>query len=152
MSAATQTQLPELSIALKPEQIPFISSGTEINLGVRTQREMTRAMEWFKAYASEDAFVGQLWFFCRFYIRKPPRGNNYGALDADALNMVLITITDILYLPAGKKFNSNPKNKDALLKLLEAEIQSNEASKQMHKEIGYEFNLRSTLFLPKSTA
>jgi hypothetical protein len=144
MSVATETtsDLPQISIAMKPEEIPMISSGTELSLAVRTQREMTRAREWFKNNSTEEAFVGQLWFFCRFYIRKPPRGTNYGALDADVLNMILITIADILASPQAAKFNSNTKNTDALMKILEAEVQSNDASKQMHTEIGRELRLR----------
>lgn len=144
MSVVTETtsDLPQLSIAMKPEQIPLISSGTELSLSVRTQREMIRVREWFKRFSTEEAFVGQLWFLCRFYIRKPPRGTDYGALDADVLNMILITIADILASPQAATFNSNSKNIDALLKILEAEIQSNDASKQMHKEIGREMRLR----------
>jgi hypothetical protein len=142
----TKTDLPTLSIAMTASQIPFIWSGTELDLGVRTQREMKNVYKWFKENATEEAFVGQLWFLCRFYIRKPPKGTNYSALDADALRMILNTINDVLHLPAAKTFNANLKNRDALLKLLEAEIQPNEASKQMHKEIGIDFCLISTLF------
>jgi hypothetical protein len=140
------SDLPELNITLQASEIPFLWSGTELDLGVRTQREMKNALEWLKANATESAFAGQLWFFCRFYIRKPPNGTNYGALDADALNMILITINDICFLPAGKTFSADPKNKDALIKILEKEIQPSEASKQMHKQIGNEFLIRSTWF------
>jgi hypothetical protein len=142
---AKMSETPELNIALKASEIPFLWSGTELHIGVRTDREMKNAKDWFKANATESAFAGQLWFFCRFYIRKPPVGTTYRNLDADALNSILTTMMDIMFLPVGKSFRTNTELRAALLKRLEAEIQPNPASKQMHEQIKTEFMLKSDL-------
>lgn len=109
---------------------------------VRIFQEMTRVMEWFQLRSCPELFVGQLYTLCRFYIRKPPIQSHTSQLDSEATIMILVTLLELLSLPIASNFNSNPKNTELFLRLLQAEIQPTSSSQQMYKEISQEFKLR----------